>query len=306
MAVTASPCTLCPRMCGARRDEGEMGLCGAGKDMAVARAALHFWEEPPLSGAAGSGAVFFSHCPLHCLYCQNGTIASGRAGWPVTRERLAEICLDLQEKGALNVNFVTPTHYSLQIRDAVAQARDLGLRVPVVWNTSGYERAEVIEALRGVVDVYLADFKYADAELARLYSNAPDYPEVALEAIGKMVECAGAPRFDEVDGQARMTGGVIVRHLLLPGALENSKRSIELLWERFGTSVEYSIMNQYTPVIEGHPQLSETVPPKDYERLLDFADALGIEDYYWQEGPAAEESFIPAWDGSGVQPKTDF
>ncbi|MBQ9004535.1 MAG: radical SAM protein, partial [Eggerthellaceae bacterium] len=235
-------------------------------------------------------------------YCQNAVIAQGRAGLEISVGRLAEICLELQAQGALNVNFVTPTHYSLQIRDAVAQARSLGLSVPVVWSTSGYEREEVVEALGGTADVYLADYKYADAELARLYSNAPDYPEVALAAIGKMVERAGEPRFDVVDGRDRMTGGVIVRHLLLPGAFETSKRSIKMLWEHFGNSIQYSIMNQYTPVIQGHPQLSTTVPPEEYERLLDFADALGIEDYYWQEGPAAEESFIPAWDGSGVQP----
>ena len=299
------PCNLCPRMCGAHRTLGERGVCGADSRVLIARAALHFWEEPPLSGEAGSGAVFFSHCPLRCVYCQNAVIASGRAGRETSVERLAEICLELQDQGALNVNFVTPTHYSLAIRDAVRLARERGLELPIVWNTSGYERVEVLEALDSTVDVYLADFKYADGELARRYSNAADYPAVALAAIEKMIELVGGPRFDEVNGQARLTKGVIVRHLVLPGALENSLRAIELLWKRFGDVVLYSIMNQYTPVMgaEGlvrYPELGATVPRDDYEQLLDFADALGIEDYFWQDGPAAEESFIPAWDGSGV------
>ena len=264
--------------------------------MMVARAALHFWEEPPLSGEAGSGAVFFSHCPLRCVYCQNATIAAGEAGWEVDVERLAEICLDLQGQGALNVNFVTPTHYSLQVRDAVALARGRGLALPVVWNTSGYERIEVVEALDGTVDVWLADFKYADAALAREYSHAPDYPDVALAAIGRMAELAGTPKFDE---QGSMTGGVIVRHLVLPGAVENSRNALEALWNRFGDTVLYSIMNQYTPVID-HPVLGRATSAAEYEAVLDFADELGIDDYFWQDGPAAAESFIPAWTGEGV------
>ena len=297
-AISSSPCNLCPRMCGARRDEGERGVCGADGRMMVARAALHFWEEPPLSGEAGSGAVFFSHCPLRCVYCQNAMIAAGEVGWEVDVERLAGICLDLQGQGALNVNFVTPTHYSLLVRDAVATARSRGLALPVVWNTSGYERVEVVEALADTVDVWLADFKYADPDLARECSRAADYPEVALSAIGKMVELAGEPT---CDGRGRMTGGVIVRHLVLPGAVDNSKRALAALWERFGDAVLYSIMNQYTPVID-HPIFGRPTSPEEYEAVLDFADGLGIEDYFWQDGPAAAESFIPSWTGEGVLP----
>lgn len=304
-SLRTSPCNLCPRLCGARRSEGERGVCGTGDEVVVARAALHFWEEPPLSGEAGSGAVFFSHCPLRCVYCQNAVIAEGNAGRAVTVDRLAQICLELQAQGALNVNFVTPTHYSLQVREAVVRARAQGLELPIVWNTSGYERADTISAVGDVVNVYLADFKYADAELAARYSHASDYPEVALEAIDRMVELAGEPRFDEVDGLPRMTGGVIVRHLLLPGALENSRRALDLLWRRFGNSVLYSLMNQYTPVIQGaplarFPELGGVVAPEEYESLLCYADDLGLEDYFWQEGPAAKESFIPAWDNTGV------
>ena len=303
--LRTSPCNLCPRLCGAKRDEGKRGLCGAADTLVVARAALHFWEEPPLSGEAGSGAVFFSYCPLRCVYCQNAQIAAGCAGLEIDVARLSEICLELQSQGALNVNFVTPTHYSLHIRAAVKIAREQGLRIPVVWNTSGYERVESISMLADTVDVYLADFKYADVALSERYSHAPDYPEVALAAIEEMVNRAGAPAFDEVDGMPRMTRGVIVRHLVLPGALEQSKRALQVLRDRFGDAVLYSIMNQYTPVMAPnvaarYPELDARVPDEEYEELLDYADTLGIEDYYWQEGPAAEESFIPAWDSTGV------
>lgn len=303
--LRTSPCNLCPRLCGARRDEGECGVCGADGEMLVARAALHFWEEPPLSGNTGSGAVFFAHCPLRCVYCQNAEIAAGKAGVPTSVGRLAEICLELQGQGALNVNFVTPTHHSLGIREAVGRARERGLAIPVVWNTSGYERVETVRALADTVDVWLADFKYADAALARRYSHAEDYPDVALAALDAMVEAAGEPAFDEVDGVPRMTRGVIVRHLALPGAIGQSKRALELLYGRYGDGVLYSIMNQYTPVmpavlLERFPELGARVPDRDYEALLEFADALGMEDYFWQQGPAADESFIPAWDGTGV------
>ena len=311
--LSLAPCNVCPRMCGANRLAGERGVCGAADTVVVARAALHFWEEPVLSGERGSGAVFFANCPLRCVYCQNAPIAAGQAGVAVTVERLASICLELQDKGALNVNFVTPTHYSLQIREALACARERGLAIPVVWNTSGYERTETVRALAGTVDVYLDDFKYADAALAARYSHAADYPQVALAALDEMVAQVGAPAFDEVDGELRMTRGVIVRHLLLPGALAQSKEVLETLYTRYGDAVCYSIMNQYTPVIAQSdsasgvaarfPELCERVPAEDYEALLDFADSLGMEDYFWQEGLAAEESFIPAWDLEGVLEK---
>ncbi len=299
--LRTDPCNLCPRLCGARRGRGDRGVCGADDSVLVARAALHFWEEPPISGVRGSGTVFFSHCPLHCVYCQNAAIASGGAGRAVSIERLAEICLDLEGQGALNVNFVTPTHYSLAIRDAVALARRRGLSLPVVWNTSGYERVEVVYALADTVDVWLADFKYADSSIARRYSHVPDYPEVALAAIKAMLEVSGKPAFDEVDSAPLITRGVVVRHLLLPGALDQSKRALSLLYERFENTALYSIMNQYTPVmgasaLERFPELGARVPDAAYEELLDYTDRLGIEDYFWQEGPAAQESFIPTWD----------
>ena len=297
-------CELCPHRCGADR-ETRLGRCNSHADITIARAALHHWEEPPLSGVAGSGAVFFSHCPLRCVYCQNAEIAQGQAGLEVEVARLAEICLELEAQGALNVNFVTPTHYSMHIRKAVKAAHENGLGIPVVWNTSGYERVPVIEALADTVDIYLADFKYADPALAARYSHAPDYPEIALAAIQAMVRTAGAPAFDERDGAPRMTQGVIVRHLVLPGALEHSKRALEVAFDRLGDTVLYSIMNQYTPVIPPDvetrfPELGRRVSDEAYEELLDYADSLGMDDYFWQEGPTAAESFIPAWDATGV------
>lgn len=309
-------CDWCPRVCGANRAAGQAGVCGAADALVVARAALHFWEEPPISGSAGSGAVFFSYCPLRCVYCQNATIAAGNAGTAITVERLADIMLELQEQGAFNINVVTPTHYAPHVRMAVAQARERGLRLPLVWNTSGYETVEAVRANAGVVDVYLTDFKYVDSVLAARYSKAADYPEVALAALDEMVAQVGEPVFDKVAGELRLVRGVVVRHLMLPNALEDSKRIVGLLHERYGTTILLSLMNQYTSVLSASaktgdnyaaavlqrcPELANKVPTSDYEQLLDYADELGIEDYFWQEGGAAEESFIPTWDLEGVQ-----
>lgn len=308
-------CELCPRACGADRAAGERGVCGADGRLLVARAALHFWEEPPISGEGGSGTIFFSGCPVRCVYCQNADIALGEHAREISVERLAAIMGELEAAGALNINCVTPTHYAPQIREAVALARAAGLALPVLWNTSGYETVRAVRDNAGFVDAYLTDFKYADAELAQRYSCAPDYPEVALAVLGAMVEMAGAPRYDEYRGQERLVSGVIVRHLMLPGALENSKAVVRLLHERFGSAIRLSLMNQYTPVIAraagagssraaralaACPELADTVPDAEYEQLLDYADALGVEDYFWQEGGAAEESFIPAFDFTGV------
>ena len=299
-------CRLCPRDCGVDREAGVRGVCGASARVRIARAALHFWEEPCISGESGSGTVFFSYCPLRCVYCQNRDIAIGDAGTEVSVRRLARIYLELAAQGARNVNLVTPTHYAPAVVESVALARTAGLELPVVYNTSGYETVEAIGLLDGTVDVYLTDFKYADAQTARRYSNAPDYPEVALAALDAMVAQAGRPVFEEApdgDEPPRILHGVVVRHLLLPGRLEESKRVVRLLHERYGDAVLLSLMNQYTPLrhFERYPELNETVPAGDYEALLDYADELGIEDYYWQEGGADSESFIPPFDQTGVE-----
>ena len=308
-------CNICPRRCAVGRAAGERGFCGAADELVVARSALHFWEEPPISGDSGSGTIFFGNCPLRCNYCQNTVIAHGDVGQVVSVADVARMCLDLQEQGALNVNFVTPTHYTREVREAVALARAAGLRIPVVWNTGGYELARVVRENAGTVDVYLTDFKYADAARGMRYSHVRDYPERAIEALDAMVEAVGPACYDEYRGQERMTRGVVVRHLMLPDGLEDSKQVVRLLHERYGSLVRLSLMNQYTPVLATAaaagdaraaaelarcPELAERVPDWQYEELLDYADELGVEDYFWQEGGACEESFIPAFSSTVV------
>jgi putative pyruvate formate lyase activating enzyme len=287
--------------------------------MRVARVALHFWEEPPISGSAGSGTIFFSHCTLGCVYCQNFAI-SGRgraagsacAGKLMTPADVAQACLDLQNQGAMNINLVTPTHYAPLIRRAISIARAGGLELPVVYNTSGYEYAHEVKANAQYVDIYLTDFKYASNALARAYSAVENYTQVALLALDAMVECAGTPEYDTFGAQGvpRMTRGVIVRHMLLPGHLQDSFDVVKLLAERYGGAVKLSLMNQYTPVLQTaaqagngaaarvlakFPNLAHAVTNEEYERLLDYADSFGL-DYFWQIGESAKESFIPNWD----------
>lgn len=295
-----SLCDLCPRNCRVDRKAGEKGFCQvAGTKIKAARAALHMWEEPCISGIKGSGTVFFSGCPLRCVYCQNRDIARAGAGKDIPLERLAQIFLELQEKGAENINLVTPTHYTPEIILAVKQAKDHGLRLPVVYNCSGYEKPETLRMLAGIVDIYLTDFKYMDKEAAKKYSHAPDYPETAKKALQEMVSQQPEPVFDE---REMMKKGVIVRHLLLPGHLNNAKAVVRYVYETYGNQVFLSLMNQYTPLpgMENWPELNRRVTRREYERLLDFALELGVENGFFQEGRTAEESFIPAFDCEGV------
>lgn len=302
-------CTLCPRKCHANRladaSLARAGICGViGEDVLVARAALHMWEEPCISGEHGSGAVFFSGCPLHCVYCQNEAISRARAGKRISVGRLAEIFLELQGQKAANINLVTPTHYTPQIVRAAELARNQGLTLPIVYNCSGYEKVDTLKMLEGIVSVYLTDFKYMEEELAASYSKAADYPQVAKAALAEMVRQAGAV-FDE-DGM--MQKGVIVRHLLLPGHLQNAKKVVYYVYRTYGDRVYLSLMNQYTPMPEmkdkfeknGWPQLNRRVTKREYGRLLDYAISLGVENEFIQEGETAEESFIPAFDNEGV------
>nr|WP_239471409.1 radical SAM protein [Olsenella profusa] len=296
-------CELCPRRCGARRLEGARGVCGMSSELMVARSALHFWEEPPISGEAGSGAIFFSGCPLRCVFCQNHEISSGGFGLPVSAARLAEMMLELQGQGALNVNLVTPSHFSPHVREAVLMAREAGLSVPVVCNTSGYETVEGVRALAEVVDVWLTDFKYASPELAGRLSGAPDYPEVAAAALEDMlaaVRAAGGPATGE-DG--RMLRGTVVRHLVLPGQAEDSCAVLDRVWEIAGNEADLSVMNQYTPnerCRRAGGELSHGVSEEEYELVLCHADDLGFERIWWQEGGTVSESFVPAFDATGV------
>lgn len=294
-----SDCRLCPRECGVNRLAGQRGRCGQTAELTAARAALHFWEEPCISGEEGSGAVFFSGCPVGCVYCQNQPIARGRAGKGLTVPRLAEIFLELQEKGANNINLVTPTHFVPQITEALDLARPMGLRLPVVYNTSGYEKEETIRLLEGYVDIYLTDFKYMDPVLSERYSDAPDYPVQAKKALAEMVHMTGTAQFDQ---RGRMTKGVIVRHLALPGQGRDSKAVIRYLYETYGDKIWLSILNQYTPLPHAvrYPELSRSLRQEDYEELVDFALELGVEQGFIQEGETVSESFIPAFDNEGI------
>lgn len=304
---TLGACELCPRRCRADRAAGERGVCGATDTLRLARAALHFWEEPPISGEAGSGTVFFSGCPLKCVYCQNHEISTGNFGIDVPPERLAQIMLELQDQGALNINLVTATHYAHLLPEAIAAARARGLVVPIVYNTSGYERVEAVRELDDLIDIWLTDFKYADAELGRALSHVPDYPSVAQSALIEMARQlerhgGGAARAD-----GTWTRGIIVRHLVLPGHAEDSCRVLDLIWDTVG-DVPISVMNQYTPnaaMRAAGGELARAVTREEYECVLDHADDLGFTQMFWQEGGAVDESFTPPFDTTGVLERAD-
>ena len=297
--MNSDKCNLCPRECNVDRKNGQRGVCGVtGKGIVGARAALHMWEEPCISGETGSGTVFFSGCPLRCVYCQNYEIARAECGTEITVDRLAEIFLELQSKKAANINLVTPTHYSLEIKEAVEIARRGGLHIPIVYNCSGYEKVETLRLLEGVIDVYLVDYKYEDSVIAKKYSNAANYPSVVKDALAEMVRQCGEAEFDT---EGMMKKGVIVRNLLLPGYLENSKAVVKYVYETYGDKVYLSLMNQYTPLphVVKWPELNHKVTSEEYEELVDYAIELGVENGFVQEGDTAEESFIPMFDGEG-------
>lgn len=293
-------CTLCPRNCGVNRLIGQVGYCGQTASLFAARAALHMWEEPCISGTEGSGTVFFSGCPLRCVYCQNHNIALGRTGKDISIDRLSDIFLELQQKGANNINLVTPTHFVPQIVSALHTAKNNGLKLPIVYNTSGYEKVETLKLLEGMIDIYLPDLKYYSSDLAKCYSNAPDYFPIASEALDEMYRQVGTPVFDPQSSM--LTRGLIVRHLVLPGQLADSKRIIKHLFERYGHNIYISIMNQYTPVTtdKRFPELHRTVTGEEYDEVVDYAISLGVENGFIQEGETFTESFIPTFDCEGI------
>jgi len=304
MNTQFSLCELCPRKCKVNRAVGKTGVCKVDATLKLARAALHFWEETCISGTKGSGAVFFSGCSMHCVFCQNRDIAQGVVGKEISQERLVEIFLELQEKEANNINLVTPGHYVPHIVWAVEQARNQGLRIPIVYNTSSYEKVDTLKQLEGIVDVYLPDFKYWSPELAAKYSNASDYPEVARAAIAEMVRQQPNAVFlyEEEQDVDLIQKGVIVRQLLLPGQLQDAKLIIKYLYETYGNQIYYSLMSQYTPLahVENYPELNRKVSRRTYEKYVDYAIEIGVENGYIQEEDVAEESFIPAFNGEGV------
>lgn len=295
-------CTLCPRNCQVDRWEGKTGVCGQTGELKVARAALHYWEEPCISGKEGSGAVFFSGCPLHCVFCQNQNIANGTVGKTISVERLTNIFLELQEKGANNINLVTAGHFAPWVAQALKAAKDQGLEIPIVYNTSGYETVETLRSLEGLIDIYLPDFKYMDAHLSEKYSHAADYSQIASAALAEMVRQTGPAVFENGDEEGLMKRGTIVRHLILPGCTEDSKRVIRYLHETYGNQIYISIMNQFTPLdgLKAYPELNRKVTEEEYDDVVDYAIALGVECGFVQEGDTAEESFIPEFDCEGV------
>ena len=296
---TTNLCNLCPRECNADRGLGKMGFCKVPNQIKVARAALHFWEEPCISGEEGSGTVFFSGCNLRCVYCQNKKIAEGVYGREITVDRLAAIFLELQDKGANNINLVTPSHYVPQIIEALSRAKDRGLKLPIVYNSSAYEKVEILRLLEGYVDVYLPDFKYMNKELSKKYSAAENYSELAKQTINEMVRQVGTPKFDE---RGILQKGVVVRHLVLPGCEWDSKQIIQYLHSTYKHDIFISILSQFTPIegLDKYPKINRKVSKKEYEDVVDFAIDLGVENGFIQEGDVAEESFIPDFDGEGV------
>ncbi len=293
-------CTLCPRNCGADR-ENTFGVCGAGNKLRIARAALHYWEEPCISGDKGSGTIFFTGCALHCIYCQNreislikpGTSDKELPGREVEIPELIGIFYDLREQGAHNINLVTADHYIPQVAEAVSEANKQGFQLPFVFNCSGYETVESLKTLEGLIDVYLTDFKYGEKELAKAFSNAEDYPEVAKEALSEMIRQCPVLEYDE-NGMLRK--GVIVRNLLLPKHVMNSKKVLRYLYETYGDRIVISIMSQYTPgdhIPDKYPELKRRVNRTEYDKLTDYALKLGITNAFIQDISSAGNGFIP-------------
>lgn len=295
-------CTLCPRRCGVDRTRTH-GACGMGDRVVIARAALHMWEEPCISGERGAGTVFFVGCSLGCVYCQNGKISRGAGGHAVDTPTLADEFLRLQNEERANcIDLVTPTHFTPSAADAVALAKSRGLVIPVVWNSGGYESVEALRMLDGLVDVYLPDLKYISSELSAKYSHAPDYFDAASRALDEMFRQVGEPTFSDGRGiveEGIMTRGMIVRHLVLPTHADDSKAVIKYLHNRFGDGIYISIMNQYTPPAylgEAFPELSRPVTDEEYGEVVDYAEELGVENGFIQEGGSVGESFIPEFE----------
>lgn len=292
-------CRLCPRECGVDRTVGQRGYCGCDSEILVARAALHLWEEPCISGAEGSGTVFFSGCSLGCVFCQNRPIALARAGRKISLERLQEIFLELQAQGANNINLVTAGHYAPLVAEALRRAKMAGLTIPIVYNSGGYELPKTLQLLDGLVDIYLPDLKYYSPEVSQRYAKAADYFSVATTAIQEMFRQVGIADFDS---RGMLRRGLVLRHLALPGQREDSRAILRYVWETYGNRIYISLMSQYTPMggLADYPELARKLSPVEYDALIDYALELGFENGFIQEGDAAEESFIPPFDYTGV------
>lgn len=283
-------CKLCPRNCGVNRKNNELGFCKAPNSIKIARYSLHYWEEPCISSDKGSGTIFFSCCNLKCIFCQNYDISTKNNGKEITVDRFKEICLELQEMGANNINLVTPTMYIPFIKEGLIKAKEEGLKIPILYNSSGYESVDALKELDGLIDIYLPDFKYFDNKLGEKFSMVKNYKEIAMDAIKEMYRQVGKPKFKK----DIMTKGLIVRHLLLPKHLDDSKKIIKYLYDTYKDNIYISIMNQYTPIRKlEYSELNETVSDNEYDSLINYACDLGITKAFIQEGETCKESFIP-------------
>ena len=291
-ALSYSVCELCARKCGIDRTAGEVGFCRSSDTPKITRAALHFWEEPIISGTQGSGTVFFSGCSLGCLYCQNSKISRAPVGRESGADDIAREMLRLESEGAHNVNFVTPTHFALSVADAIRRAREMCLSIPVVYNTGSYDTVATLKALEGLVDIYLPDLKYYRGDTARKLSRAEDYPTVARDAIAEMVRQRPTPIIE----QGIMRSGVIVRVLLLPSHVAEAKLTVRYLYDTYGDGIYISLMNQYTPMNGMPPPLDRKVTNAEYSELVDYAERIGVVNAFIQEEGTQKESFIPPFE----------
>lgn len=292
-------CNLCMRNCNVNRNKGVKGLCNSTNNIRIARAALHFWEEPCISGENGSGTVFFSNCNLKCVFCQNYEISSEGFGKEITVDRLADIFIELQEKGANNINLVTPTHFVPQIIEALKIAKNNGLDLPIVYNTNSIDTLDTIKALNGYIDVYLPDFKYFEDKYSMKYSKIKGYSKNVIDVIDEMIKQVGAPKFNK-DGIIEK--GVIVRHLLLPGLLFDSKKVVDAIYNNFGDNVYISLMNQYTPMHNAkmYQEINKSINEKTYDVLIDYALSIGIKNGFIQESGTNSKEFVPDFNNEGV------
>lgn len=297
MEELLNKCEICPRKCKVNRNNGELGYCKASNKMKIGGYHLHMWEEPIITGKNGSGTIFFSYCNLRCAYCQNYDLSFDSVGEYITIERLSDIMLELQEMQAENVNLVTPTHYIPLIKNSVVLAKEKGLKIPIIYNTSGYESVESLKTLEGLIDIYLPDFKYYDNSLGK-YSSVADYFNITSLALKEMYRQVGKPKYNK---KGMLKKGVIVRHLVLPNNYQDSKKIINYLYQEYKDNIILSIMNQYTITkITKYPELNQKVDPKEYDNLIDYAYNLGIRNCFTQEEESQSESFIPKFKGDTI------
>jgi len=283
-------CNLCPRNCNINREK-EHGYCHANNKLKIARAALHYYEEPCISGTNGSGAIFFTYCNLKCIFCQNYEISTKNIGKEISIEKLSDICLNLQKEGANNINLVTPTHYIPLIKKALIKAKNKGLTIPIIYNTSGYEKVSSLKLLEGLIDIYIPDLKYKSEILGKKYSNAPDYFDITTKAIKEMYRQVGKPKFSK---EGIMQKGLIVRHLAIPENEKDSKEILSYLYNTYKNNIYISLMNQYTPIKKTkYNELNRKLSKKEYYNLIDYAISLGIENCFVQEEGTQKKSFIP-------------